>query len=366
MGHFRKNLISIFVNESCNMHCVYCPLHSRPMTKPGHIIDLDFAKCGIDDFFSQTDSRGIRVFGNGEPTLTFQLVKDIVEYASTKAGDALYVEMQSNGVFTEQVALWLRNNIDMLWLSLDGLDDVQRNQRPTNSGKPSFATIDRNVKTLTQSGKIKLGLRPTVTDNNVDRQKELVDYAQANGITAIYAYPWASFVKRVDGQPDLIYFADQFLETREYASKLGIYYGTIFMVNFDEEVEINCRALLPAPHLTPDGFVSCCDMVNSGEGFFPELFPELIYGQYDKESHGIRYDEDRKEKIRSRNIHNLKACQGCEALRHCAGGCIGSAMMTSGEFLGINSEYCKVTKYLLKRLPDAVNIGYNPNIPLHP
>jgi radical SAM protein with 4Fe4S-binding SPASM domain len=138
------------------------------------------------------------------------------------------------------------------------------------------------------------------------------------------------------------------------------------MINFDEEVEINCRALLPVPHLTLDGWISCCDMMNSGEGFFAEMFPELLYGKYDKETKTIEYFPERIEKIRTRNIYNLKECQNCPALKHCAGGCIGSSLMTSGEFYGINRDYCAITKYLFKKLPHLVNIGYRKDLPLHP
>jgi radical SAM protein with 4Fe4S-binding SPASM domain len=366
MGHFRKNLLTVFVNEFCNMHCIYCPLHAQSTPRTSRVIDPDFVKCGIDDFFSRTDSRGIRIFGNGEPTLSFKLLKEMVEYAYLQAGDRLFIELQTNGYFPGEVAHWVSEHVDMLWLSLDGPGDIQDRQRPTRTGRPSFPKIDHNIQIIGKSAKTTIGFRPTITDYSVDRQEELIDYAKANGVTTIYAYPWASFVLDREGQPDLMHFADKFIEAREYADKIGVYYGTIFMINFDEEVEINCRALLPAPHLTTDGFVSCCDMSNTGDGFFSELFPELIYGEYDKEAGKIHYYQDRIEKIRSRNIYNLETCRDCKALKHCAGGCIGSAMMTSGDFYGINPDYCKVTKYLFKRLPHLVNVGYNKDLPLHP
>lgn len=366
MGHCRKNLITIFVNEACNMRCIYCPIHSQPRAVASRVINLNFAKRGIDDFFHQTESRGIRIFGNGEPTLSFRRIQRIVDYASAKAGSRLFVELQSNGYFPGEVAHWIAENVDMLWVSLDGPKDIQDRQRPTRTGESSFPVIDRNIRIIAEKAKTTIGLRPTITEYSVNRQKELIDYARERSIGTIYAYPWVSFIRKMEGQPDLMHFADQFIEAREYADAFGIYYGTVFMINFDEEVEINCRALLPAPHLTTDGFVSCCDMANSSDSFFSQLFPELIYGKYDSESGSIDYDNEKIRKIRSRNIYNLEACKNCEVLRHCAGGCIGSSMMTSGDFYGINPDYCRVTRYLFRRLPHLVNIGYNKDIPLHP
>jgi radical SAM protein with 4Fe4S-binding SPASM domain len=326
------------------------------------VIDLNFAKCGIKDFFEETQSYQLRIFSNGEPLMSFKRVCEITDYARSLAGSQLFVELQTNGYFNRKVTAWVGENIDMLWISLDGPEDVQNHNRPTKSSQSSFHVIDENITRLKQYGKTKIGLRPTITDYNVDRQIELIDYAQKKGITAIYAYPWASFLGRKDGQPDLFHFADEFLKAREYAEKIGIYYGTIFMINFDEEVEINCRSLLPAPHLTIDGYISCCDMMNNGDG----LLPDLIYGKYNPETQKITYYQDKIDKIRTRNIHHLPDCQQCEVLKHCAGGCIGSAIMASWDFYGINPDYCKVTKYLFKHLPHIVNIGYNKDIPLHP
>lgn len=369
MGHFRKNMISIFVNDFCNMQCIYCPLHSKEAyydgvkkTKSSRTVDLNFARCGIKDFFEESKSYQIRIFSNGEAMLALKRVREIVDYARSLAGDQLFVELQTNGNFNDEATSWVCENVDMLWVSLDGMQDVQNHNRPTKIGFSSFNVVDRNIKTIKKNGKAKIGLRPTITEYSVDRQLELIDYGKKNGVAAIYAYPWVSFLSRKEGQPDLIYFADKFLEARKYAEESGLYYGTVFMINFDEKVEINCRALLPAPHLTPDGFVSCCDMMNTGNG----PMPDLIYGKYDSNKQRIEYYPEKIEKIRTRNVHNLKRCRFCEVLYHCAGGCIGSGIFTSRNFYGINPEYCKATRYLFKRLSHIVNIGYNKDIPLHP
>ncbi len=377
MGHYRKNLITLFLNDYCNMRCIYCPLHAKRNAfyslekKTLHkdspsqpMIDLDFAKCGVRDFFEQTRSYQIRLFSNGEATLAFTRMCEITDYAYSLAGKDLYVELQSNGNFKQAVCDWINENVHMLWLSLDGVADIQNSQRPGVEGKPTFEVIDRNIKALQQAQRTRIGLRATISDDNIKRQTELIDYAKENGIEIIYAYPWVSYLGRKPGMPDLMEFADSYIEARAYAERIGVYYGTIFMINFDEEVEINCRALLPAPHLTPDGYVTSCDMQNSGDG----LMNDLVYGKWDSEAKKIVYYPEKLEKIRSRNIHNLGECQGCPALKHCAGGCVGAGIISTGlvDFYGINEEYCEVTKYLFERLPQLVNVGYNPKLPLHP
>jgi radical SAM protein with 4Fe4S-binding SPASM domain len=366
MGHYRKHCITFFINEVCNMQCIYCTVRARKEGSQPRVLDLDFARRGIDDFFRDTDSRALRLFSNGEATLEFETMKGIVQHAEARAGDDLFVELQTNGVFGEEVARWIAERVDLLWISLDGTEDIQSLHRPLHSGASSFATIDRNIRLIKGSERTTIGLRPTVSTHSLDRQKELIDYAHRHGIRTLYAYPWLALFVKKPGVPDFIDFADRYLEAHHYARERGIFYGTIFMINFDEQVEINCRSLLPAPHLTPDGFVSCCDMANNGQGFFPSMFPEVLYGRWDPEAGVIHYDQDKIAKLRSRTLHNIPACEGCPAAAHCAGGCIGAAMMRSRDFYGVNEEFCEVTRYLFERMQHIVEEGYDPHRPLHP
>jgi radical SAM protein with 4Fe4S-binding SPASM domain len=373
MGYYRKKVITFFINEVCNMKCVYCPIHSERAAKDssGKVIDIDFAKCGIDDYFNNEyfekgEKRGIRIFANGEPTMEISTVKEIINYANLKSNGNLFVEMQTNGYFDEDIAYWLRENVDLLWFSLDGIGEVQNNQRLLMEGLPSFDIIDKNIKIISSSNKTTIGLRPTISTTNLNRQNELIDYATNNNISRICVDPWVNLTGKIEGQPDLLEFAKEYLKAWKYGKTKNLEYGTTFTVNFDEEVEIYCRSVRPTPEFTPDGFVSCCDMVNNGDSFLVKVFPELIFGHYNAEEKKIHYNEKHKEKIKTRNINNLTDCQGCEVLKHCAGGCIGIAMVSSVDFYGRHKEYCAVTKYLFKHMQEDVNVGYNPSIPIHP
>lgn len=366
MGHYRKNVITFFINEVCNMQCIYCTVRARKHDAPSRVIDIDFAKRGIDDFFRDTDSRALRLFSNGEATLELETMKEIVRHAAARAGDELFVELQTNGVFGEEVAHWIAAHVDLLWISLDGTEEIQSLHRPLHSQQASFPVIDRNIQLIKESHKTTIGLRPTVSTHSIDRQSELIDYAYANGIKTLYAYPWLALFVKKPGVPGFIEFADKYLAAHRYAKERGIFYGTIFMINFDEQVEINCRSLLPAPHLTPDGYVSCCDMANNKEGFFPSMFPEVLYGRWDPGSGEIIYNQQSIAKLRSRTVGNIPACEGCVAAAHCAGGCIGAGMMRSRDFYGVNPEFCEVTRYLFERMQELVDVGYDPGLPFHP
>ncbi|OGF25568.1 hypothetical protein A2331_01745 [Candidatus Falkowbacteria bacterium RIFOXYB2_FULL_34_18] len=372
MGFYRKKLITFFINEECNMKCIYCPIHSEnsPHKSKPKVIDLKFAKKGVDDYFSNDffaphEKKGIRIFSNGEAMLEFETVKEIVAYAHKKADNDLFVEMQTNGYFGKDKADWIKKNVDLLWISMDGLKEIQNKHRPTIDDNSSFEVLNKNIKNISKSKRTKVGLRATISKYNVDKQIELIDYAIDNKLAAVFADPWGSLAE-AEGQPDLMHYAKEFLKAWKYARQKSMTYGNEMTVNFDEEVEIYCRSCIPAPQFTPDGYVSSCDMVNNKDGFLPKLFPELIFGEYNKKENKIYYNQYHIKKLQSRNVYNLKDCRNCIVLKHCAGGCIGIAMSASFDFYGKHDKYCAVTKYLFKKMSEIVNNGYDKNIPIHP
>ena len=79
------------------MRCIYCPIHSEnsPKKVKPKVLSLDFAKCGIDDyfgnsFFKKGEKKGIRIFSNGEAMLEFKRVKEIIDYAHNKSSNNLF------------------------------------------------------------------------------------------------------------------------------------------------------------------------------------------------------------------------------------------------------------------------------------
>jgi uncharacterized protein len=113
--------------------------------KEHQTLNFNFAKRAIDDFFRDYPSREIRFYGAGEPTLEFELMKKIKEYAHSQAGDKLKVELQTNGFFSKKIAQWIVENINNLWISADGPPEVQDSQRPTQGGKPTSEVVEGSI-----------------------------------------------------------------------------------------------------------------------------------------------------------------------------------------------------------------------------
>ena len=364
MPHIMKQMISFFLTTKCNLNCIYC-YNSVERNKVKDItLPFECAKSGIDWYWANTSSRHIRFYGPGEPTQAYELMRKITEYAKGKS-DKVTMEIQTNGVFNAKVREWLLNNANIIWLSFDGTPDIQNHNRPVRNGKPSSPIIESNAKWLIKHSNerdLMVGARVTMTDNNNDRQIEMVDYFSSLGIKYIWTNP---LFYSVDEKPvcfdiekqstfhfNMDEYIKRYLEARIYAEKKGVFWGSFLAVNFDGESCYNCRACSPTPHLTPDGYLSACDMVVLGQN--AHHMDCLIYGRWDSNSKKFELDNEKIRSLRERKSTNLSLqhCNQCEVRLHCGGYCLGEVVNETGKLNGIPSK-CSAVKRLYHEIGEC-------------
>lgn len=351
-SHYKKEMISIFVTTKCNLNCDYCFTNKNQNEHKGQTISLEFVKKGIDDYFAQKYMRHVRFFGAGEPTVEFDLLKKIHEYALERGGDAVTFEIQTNGAFSDLVANWLKNNINIIWISCDGTPEIQDMHRPflnKDDKRKTSEVIEKNIRILHRGdSKAFVGIRATITLENILKQKEMIDYFYELGIRDIWVDPiFPSVGKTVlegENEFDTMMFAKEFLKASEYAYKKGVFYGSILTCNFNDLVNRHCRACLPVPHLTTDGFVSACDMALFGKD--KNHMSPLIYGEWDEINKIINYKDDKIEYIRTRTTENMQHCEMCTAKEHCGGYCLGEVLNETGNLFGRKRGVCQAIRYL--------------------
>lgn len=135
----------------------------------------------------------------------------------------------------------------------------------------------------------------------------------------------------------------------------GNHYGSILTCNFDECVHYHCRACLPAPHLTTDGFVSACDMALFGRDSNPMSI--FIYGKWDRAQSRIIIDDSKVASLRKRSVQNMPGCRACPAADHCGGYCLGEVTNESGSVFGKKPSVCEPIRYLMQNM-DLTRISY--------
>lgn len=353
-SHYKKEMISIFVTTKCNLNCDYCFTNKNQDEHKGQTILIDFVKKGIDDYFETDYMRHVRFFGAGEPTVEIDLLKEIHKYAIKKGGPSVTFEIQTNGAFSDAVANWLKDNIDIIWISCDGTPEIQDKHRPFyNDSRKTSAVIEKNIRILNKpTNKSFVGIRATITTENITKQKEMIDYFYKLGIRDIWVDPiFPSVSENIHDEGnsiDMMLFADEFIQATKYANSKNMFYGSILTCNFDDTVNKHCRACLPVPHLTTDGFVSACDMALFGND--KNHMSKLIYGHWVPETGEIHYDQQRIDYLRSRTTENLQHCEMCSAKEHCGGYCLGEVLNETKDLFGQKTHACQAIRYLNEKL----------------
>lgn len=383
MPHCNKKMLSFFLTTKCNLCCRYCYNAKERNSIKEQTIPMDVAKAAVDWYFATNDSRHIRFYGPGEPTREFEKMKEITSYAKhhVNRGEDVTVELQTNGVFGAEVREWILENVNIIWMSFDGMKDIQNFNRPLNplylnefQDRTSADIIEDNVKWLIAHSKDKklfVGARITITDANIDKQQEMADYFLSLGINYVWTNPLfysvgkipvcEDIAKKKAYSFDLSKYVDNYIKCYYYAKAKGMFWGSFLTINFDGESEFHCRSCHPlsAPHITPDGYVSACDMVVLGkEAYHMGAF---IVGKWNPDNNKFDIDTHKVAVLNNRKSTNIKHCKGCIVKMHCGGCCLGETMNEFGILEGQNIDKCKAIRRLYKELGSCEPYRY-----LHP
>lgn len=383
MPHCNKKMLSFFLTTKCNLCCYYCYNATERNAIKEQTISVDVAKSAVDWYFEHNDSRHIRFYGPGEPTQEFEKMREITQYAKShlNGGDRVTVEIQTNGVFTETVRAWILDNANIVWMSFDGMKDIQNANRPLNPkykevfcGKTSADVLEENVKWLNSNSASKnlmVGARVTITNNNISKQKEMVDYFSNLGIQYVWTNPlfYAVGTKPVceDVKKQRAYsfdmdrYVQNYIEAYEYAKTKNVFWGSFLTINFDGESCYHCRSCTPlsAPHLTPDGYVSACDMVVLGaEAYHMDVF---IVGKWNPTTQEFDFDMEKVKSLEDRKSTVMQHCLKCPVQLHCGGCCLGETVNEFGRLDGQNIVKCRAIRKLYKILGPCEPYKY-----LHP
>lgn len=367
MPHCNKQMISFFLTTRCNLCCTYCYNVKEREKLAEMSLPLEIAKGGIDWYFKNNSSRHIRFYGPGEPSFELQLMKDITEYARKVGGDSVTSEIQTNGIWNEETRNWILDNLNIVWMSFDGLPATHNKQRPLNKKysaqfgeRTSAEIVEDNTKWLIENKdnrNLNVGARVTMTDENIRQQIEMVDYFYSLGIRHVWTNPLFARVGQVSFNEckdreknyfDMRTYVEEYLKAYEYAKGKGMFWGSFLIINFDGECVHHCRSCTPVPHLTPDGYLSACDLVLLGRE--PQHMAPFVYGKWNSETKEFEIDMSKVKTLQDRRTDIMPHCQNCEAKNHCAGFCLGEVLNETGTLYGQKITACQGVKMLFRAL----------------
>lgn len=358
MAQCKQQMITFFTSATCNLGCKYCyNPHLQSLRPEDKKIDVRFAKVALRDFFDTNESRLIRFFGAGEPTLAFEEMEAIRAEAHGLAGSDLRVYLHSNGSFDDDIADWVERYVDILWISHDGPKSIHDANRPDIRGIGSYDRVVENVKRFALHSRIQFGVRATVCPDDFGKLNGIIDHFHSMGIKyACLAPVFSSTGLASDSERPLhlLEFAKEFARSFYYAKKKGMFVQTHLIFNFDEKVRTACRTCTPCPHVTTDGYITSCDEAYFGdERYLTGVLRELVYGRWDPDTGRIDYFPEQIRKVQLRNVDTLAAgaCRDCPIIENCVGGCIPKSFYVTKDLYTPSREICNATRYLATQIP---------------
>jgi radical SAM protein with 4Fe4S-binding SPASM domain len=175
----RRPIVVWNITRACNLRCVHCYNDSGP-DKPCHEIPTDKAKAVIDDLAAF----GVPsiLFSGGEPLMRPDLF-ELIEYA---VGKGLRTVISTNGtlIAADQAREIQRLGVSYVGISLDGIGPINDKFRGVSG---AFERAVRGIRNCQQAG-VRVGLRLTLTQRNVQDIEGLFAFFEAEGVERVCFY----------------------------------------------------------------------------------------------------------------------------------------------------------------------------------
>lgn len=256
------------LTNQCNLGCTYCYAQkSRKMdmlefetAEP--IINLIYANVLMHAFTDrQKIAPYIKFTGGGEPTMNFQVMKEITELSKSISNNhhiKTEFHLATNGQWNDiMISEWIDNNMTNVLFSVDGTNYINNIHRPRLDGKDSYQNILSNYKSI-QNPEIKVTFRMTVSNHSLKFLEKDIESFLNVGVKNIQIEPLMPFnINQLIKQPDAMEFAKKYIYLKHKFCK----YINIFS-SFDVvKAPADCRCGHQAGAVVsvfPDGLISSC------------------------------------------------------------------------------------------------------------
>jgi len=345
----------VLPNFKCNFSCSYCFSANGRATdevKAEELMaTLDFF---VDRKRIDTDALSISYLGGGEPTLSWELVKSGIAYASERAsknGIKLYTTIVTNGSrITADIARFLKQHNVLVRVSFEILPDIQALQRG------QYEQVCCGLKILEAEG-VNHMVRSMITPDNVERLEEMIEELHVkfpsvhsvlfDPITSSHTFHDVAFTAKFYDD----YFT-HFLNTRRLGKKYGIDVANATLRNINLIVERYCAGELC---LTPQGTITICHQVSSPR---EQGYDDFIFGRVVDRKLVIDYEKFQRLKSRY-TLYDNPRCSDCPVKWTCGGGCTQMRRQYSNEILDFvcRSECRFTTAFLLERIAGKEDVS---------
>ena len=348
--------LCLHVAHTCNLNCSYCFASQGKYHGDRALMSFEVGKQAFDFLIANSGTRrNLEVdFFGGEPSLNFDVVKQLVEYARSiegKYNKNFRFTYTTNGmILTDEMMEFINKEMHNVVLSLDGRREVNDHFRRDYAGKGSYDTIVPNFKRLVESRNNQgYYVRGTYTHNNVDFTNDIIHMADLGftelSMEPVVCPPGDPYALTDEDLPVLFeqyeILAKEMIKRKKEGRPFTFYH---YMLDLKHGPCIykritGCGSGTEYMAVTPWG----------------ELYPCHQFVGDEKYSLGNIWDGVKntavQDEFRGCNSYSRPECRDCWAKLYCSGGCAANAYHATGSINGVYKYGCELFK---KRIECAV------------
>ena len=357
----RKTVVKalcLHIAHDCNLACRYCFAEEGEYHGRRALMSFEVGKKALDFLIANSGSRtNLEVdFFGGEPTMNWEVVKQLVEYGGSQEkihNKNFRFTLTTNGVLlNDEITEFCNREMSNVVLSLDGRKEVNDRMRPTRNGKGSYDIIvPKFVKFAKERGSRDYYIRGTFTHENLEFSKDVLHFADLGftkmSMEPVVAPPEAFYAIREEDLPVILRQYD--LLAKEYVERRRAGKGFVF---FHFQIDLKqgpcvakrlsgCGSGTEYLAVTPWGDLYPCHQFVGNEQF--------LLGNVDE---GI-VNTALRDEFKLCNVYAKPKCRECFARFYCSGGCAANSWNFHGSLTDAYDIGCEMQK---KRIECAIMI----------
>ncbi len=357
----RKTVVKalcLHISHDCNLKCRYCFAEEGEYHGKRALMPFETGKAALDFLIANSGGRrNLEVdFFGGEPTLNFQVVKDLVAYGRAK--EKIYDKkfrftLTTNGVLlNDEIMEFANREMSNVVLSIDGRQEVNDKMRPFPDGSGSYSLIAPKFQKFADSrGQTGYYVRGTFTHENLDFSKDALHLAdmgfQQISVEPVVAPQTDCFAIREEDLPQLFdeydRLAAEMVERRKQGKGFCFFH---FMIDLEGGPCVakrlsGCGSGTEYLAVTPWGDLYPCHQFVGNEAFLMGTVWEGVT------------DTALRDTFKSCNVYSKDKCRTCFAKFYCSGGCAANSFHFHGDIHHTYEIGCELQK---KRIECAIMI----------
>lgn len=350
--------LCLHIAHDCNLACKYCFAEEGEYHGHRELMSYEVGKAALDFLIANSGNRrNLEVdFFGGEPTLNFQVVKDLVKYGreQEKIHDKNFrFTLTTNGVLlNDEVMEFANQEMANVVLSIDGRKEVNDKMRPFRNGSGSYDLIVPKFQKLAESrGQNNYYVRGTFTHHNLDFSKDVLHLANLGfkqvSVEPVVAQETDDYAIREEDLPKLYREYDdlaiQMVQRRKEGNDFNFFH---FMIDLEGGPCVakrlsGCGSGTEYLAVTPWGDFYPCHQFVGNEKFCMGNVKEGVTNL------------TLRDEFKSCNVYAKDKCRDCFAKFYCSGGCAANSYNFHGDIHNAYDIGCKLQK---KRVECAIMI----------